>query len=268
MSQEIKTDLGCRPELKWVPVDLIDIDHNYQRELRPARIRQILSEFDWKMFGTVMLVAQPNGRYTAFDGQHRTEVARLHPLITEVPAAVYQVEDMREEAEAFLGVNINRTAVSTVERFWAGLEAADTDMLSVSRALKKAGCDVIQAHGVGSKSTNTSAVTAVSRAIKLYGEPAVSSSCRVISTAWPSDAGALTGILIQAVARLFRNNPDIDDVRLREIFAKRHRQQLTADAEAIRKIAGGAAEVALAKTIVELYNKNLSKNTISFGVRP
>ena len=267
MSEAVSSDLGQKPELMWVAMDKIRVDHNYQRELRSQRVAQILREFNWAHFQPVMLAEQEDGTFAVFDGQHRVAAARAHPSITEIPAAVVRVAGSKEEADAFLGVNINRTAVTTVEKFWAGIEAGNEAMLRVQAVLQKAGCEVIQAVGVKPGANKTNAVTAVDRSIQRYGEAATAEACKALAAAWSKDAGALGAIFIQALARLFRNNKGtISFERVVQKLRSSDRKTLAAQAETLRKIGGGDAALNLSKALCEIYNKQLQTNQITIGV--
>lgn len=262
----VNLELGARPRLEWVPVDKILVDHNYQRELRKTRVAQILREFSWAKFGALMLNQHPDGTFTVYDGQHRAKAAKLHPEVSEVPATIISVDGTAQEAAAFLGVNINRSAVSSVERYWAGLEAKDAEALRVQKVLAEAGCAVVQdAGGMGHDKTN--AVTAVSRALSRYGDAAVSFACRVLREGWSADDRALKGTVITAMARIHRANPELDQDRMRRVLERSSRETIAGNAEAIRKISGGDAPTAIAKTICELYNKGLQKGHIFIGAR-
>lgn len=266
MSEKISTALGLKPDLLWVPVEKIRVDHNYQREIRANRVQQILREFTWSQFQPVMLAEQEDGTFTVFDGQHRVAAARAHPSIKEVPAAVVRLNGSQSEAAAFLGVNINRTSVGTVEKYWAGIEAGDTAMMRVRDVLAKAGCEVIQAQGIKPAATKTTAVTAVDRALRNYGEQAVILACQTLSTAWVRDPNALHGVFISALARLFRNNgKSIQADRMVARLAASDRKAMAATAETLRKIGGGDAALNISKALVEIYNKGLSANHISIG---
>lgn len=267
-AREINTDVGITPELCWVPVDQIDVDENYQRALKPKRVAQILRDFNWAHFQPVMLTQQESGRFNVFDGQHRVEAARQHPHITEVPAAVVHIEHSCDEAGAFLGVNVNRTALSTVDKYWAGIEAGDASMMAICAVLDEAGCEVVPANTKSPAPKRTNAVTAVDRAIKTYGEAAVTQACGTLVVAWPKDNSALGGILIQALARLFRNNPTtISRERMELKLRSKDRKLLMSDAETMRRLSGGDAHLALAKTLVEIYNKGLQLNHIQIGAK-
>lgn len=268
MSEKVSTDLGRKPDLIWVNVDRIRVDHNYQREIKPARVQQILREFNWSQFQPVMLAEQEDGTFTVFDGQHRVAAARNHPKITEVPAAVVRLSGTQSEAAAFIGVNVNRTGINTIEKFWAGIEAGDKNMMRIRDVLSRAGCEVLPAVGVHPGSTKTAAVSAVDRSIRNFGEAAVIEACITLSSAWQTDNGALNGIFISALSRLFRNNKAL--IQRDRMIAKlkaSDRKSMAAAAETIRKIGGGDAAVNLSKALTEIYNKGLSANQIVIGTK-
>jgi hypothetical protein len=260
-------DPGPKPDLRWVPVDKIRVDHNYQREIRPQRVRQILKGFSWSQFTPVQLAEQEDGSFNCYDGQHRVEAARQHPLIDAVPASVVRLDSLRDEAGAFLGVNVNRSAVSTIEKYHAGLEAGDPEMMRICAVLEEAGCEIVPAQGIGLSAARTQAVWAVQRAIRHYGDGATIFACALLRETWPDDPHAQKGVIIQAVARIRHANKHLIVTRLKEVFESCSRQALSADAEAIRKISGGDASTAIAKTICEIYNRGLSKNHILIGAR-
>lgn len=266
MSNDINMAIGDRPDLRWVALDRIMVDHNYQREVKPNLVAKILRKFEWKKFGCVCLVEHDDGRFSVYEGQHRVSAARAHPKIDTVPAAIVRLDSLVAEADAFLGMNVDRVAVTPVERYWAGLTAGDPVLRRVRDVLARAGCEVVPTSGGSTGSHMTNSVAAVQRAIERYGEAAVAQACRTLKDAWAGDKGAQSGTLINALARIYRGNPDLMMDRMVQMLRQKPRAQLAADAEAMRKISGGAAETNLTRTLVAIYNKGLSKNTISIGV--
>jgi len=262
---DINTDIGPRPVLDWVEASLIDVDHNYQREVDGRSVQRILTDFRWDHFGAVVLARKPDGRFAVTDGQHRVKAAQLHPGVTHVPALITALEGTEEEAKNFLVINRARKSVTPVETFWAGMAAGDQTAMRVRAALQKAGCDVVPGNGeYGPGLTN--AVSAVTRSLDRYGDAATIRALKTIRAAWPSDARALRGTLIQALSGLIRGNKTLDDGRLARVLGPRSFAEMTASAEAFRKLSGGAADVSLRKTIAEIYNKGLpSGSTIYFG---
>lgn len=261
-------NVGDKPELAWVDLSQIRVDTSYQRPVKPKRVAQILREFSWAQFGALMLVRQEDGTFTVYDGQHRFEAAKQHPQISQVPAAIVTLEQSCEEAQNFLGVNVNRSSISTVEKYWAGIEAGDEAMMRICSVLEEAGCEVVPAGTKSPAPNRTSSIGAIDRAIRYYGEGAVILACRTLREAWSKDNGALNGVMIQALARLFRNNRKIiDRDRMVMKLKGKDRRILTSDAEALRKMGGGDAPLAVAKALVEVYNKQLQLNQITIGVK-
>ena len=260
----ISQDIGEKPRFEWVAVDRIDIDSNYQRELDGRRVERILSEFHWDHFGSVILAAQADGRFTVTDGQHRVKAANLHPAITAVPAMIISRVGTAMEAENFLVINRDRKAVNAVERYWAGLAAGDAGSARLRAVLQSAGCDIAPDQGTY-KPHLTAAVGAMTRTMERYGDKALRLALQTVRRTWPNEAKALRGTLVAALARIIEANSKIDLDRLAGVLRPRSFAEMTAGAEAIRKLSGGSAETALARAITDLYNKGLSVNTIFYG---
>lgn len=262
---KISMDIGEKPELEWVNADLIDVDHNYQRELDGRKVAKILGEFHWDHFGAVTLARKEGGRFSVTDGQHRTKAAQLHPKIDRVPAMIISRSGTEAEAENFLVINRDRKAVTPVERYWAGLASGDTAARRVRDICLAADCDIAPDSGVYPNLTN--AVSAISRALDHYGDKAVRLALTVIRRAWPKDAKALRGTMITALARIIEANDKVDLERLAGVLRPKSFAEMTAHAEQLRKLSGGDAPSVLARTITEIYNKGLSANQIYFGAR-
>ena len=194
--------------------------------------------------------------FNVFDGQHRFEAAKLRPDITEIPALIVTLEDNRAEAGAFIGVNTGRAGVSTVERYWAGLEADDQGMIAVRDVLRAAGCEVAAKTG-DAKPNLTNAVAAISRAIKIYLPVAVIKACTAIREAWPEENNVLKGILIEALSRIFRENKGLNQERLVLVLKSLGSKKIASNAEEMRKIMGGSAGTNIVRAIAAAYNKNL-----------
>lgn len=261
----INRTIGAKPDLQWVSVGLIDVDNNYQREIKPHLVDKILKRFSWAKFGAIVLSHGVAGRFNVVEGQHRWKAASLHPDVSEVPAVIVRHEDVKGEAESFLAINRDRMAVTSVEQYWAGLTAGDDRAIAVSNVLQAAQCDVVPAAG-HYRPNLTNSVTAIDRCLKRYGHAATRRALLIIRAAWPDDAKALRGTLITALARIIRaNEKTVQDHELTAAIRNQSFARLTAHAEGFRKLSGGSAETALTKTLAELYNKGKRTNIILIG---
>lgn len=264
---EVNLQIGERPTLEWVRLDLIDVDRNYQRELRSSLVEKILSKFSWRKFGALVLTRKPEGRFSVVEGQHRWKAACLHPEIDEVPAVIVSHDDTAGEAESFLAINRDRMAVTSVEQYWAGLTAGDETAVIVSKVLQSAGCDVVPEQG-HYRPNLTNSIGAVERCIRRYGAGPTRRALLVIRAAWPDDARALRGVIITALARIIKaNEKTVDDAELTGVVRRQSFAKLTAHAESFRKLSGGSAETAIARTITELCNKGKRVNLLHFGAQ-
>lgn len=263
---KISMAIGEKPRFEWVSVDLIDVDSNYQRELDRGKVERMLAEFRWDHFGSVILAPKDDGRFAVTDGQHRTKVAELHPRITHVPAMIINRSGTQAEAENFLVINRDRKAVTPIERYWAGLAAGDVAAARIRTVLESAGCDVAPDSGIY-KPHLTNAVTAIGRALERYGDKAVRQALETIRKAWPKHDKALRGTLIVGLARVIEANPKIDLDRMANMLRPKSFDEMTAHAEALRKISGGDTITVLSRTLADLYNKGLSANQIYFGAQ-
>lgn len=258
-------EIGEKPELLWVPLDLIDVDHRYQRELRKALSSRIAKHFEWRKFGAVVLSRKEDGRFNVVEGQHRVEAARQHGGIVDVPAVVVVNDGRQGEADTFVAINRDRLAVTSIDQYWAGVEAGHPVAMAVKKVLDSTGCGVVPANG-HYKPNLTNAVTAIDRCLKNYGEGPTRRAVLAIRKAWPNEEKALRGTLITAMARVIKANlKTIDDDEMSRSIENQSFAQMTASAEAFRKLGGGSAEAALSKTLVELYNRGKRTNVIYFG---
>jgi hypothetical protein len=254
---------GAKPVLDWVSLDRIDVDRNYQRDVRKSLVKRIAENFQWRKFGAVVLSSQGE-RFNVVEGQHRIEAAR-HVGIEQVPAIIVEHDETQSEADSFIAINRDRLSVTSIEQYWAGLTAGHAETVALSAVLKAAGCDIVPAPG-HHRPNLTSAVTAIDRCIKRYGEGPTRRALLTVRTAWPNDAKSLRGTLITALARIIRaNDKSIDDDELAKVIAGQSFAQLTAHAEGFRKLSGGSADTALSRTITELYNRGKRTNVIYFG---
>jgi hypothetical protein len=122
------------------------IDHDYQRPLSAARVRQIYNEFN-ELLVNLIKVSLRSGKFYVFDGQHTKAVLeRLNggmPVMADV--MIYEFiglthdEQKELEAELFAQQNGISRYVDSTSKFRALFNANDPDVLHFHRITNSAG---------------------------------------------------------------------------------------------------------------------------------
>lgn len=102
----------------------LQIDHEYQRVLLPHKVMQIASAWSWVACGAIS-VALRNGKPWVMDGQHRVMASLRRADITELPCVVFEMDDIRDEAQGFLNINNLRKPMTSVDKLKASAVAGD-----------------------------------------------------------------------------------------------------------------------------------------------
>jgi len=125
-------------ELRWLNKHVLHIDDQYQRDANEAKIKALAREWSWLACGA-LLVAERDGVYFAFDGQHRWMAAMRRSDISDLPCVVFRTKGSKEEAEAFLRANKNRKPLTGLAKYRAALTAGHKAALLVERLITEAG---------------------------------------------------------------------------------------------------------------------------------
>lgn len=169
MTDQAFRDPGELPVIDWLDKSLVDIDPAYQRGLDRNRVRKILTDFDWASFGAVVVAPTADGRYHCTDGQHRLEAAKLHPMVSAVPAIIVAVSGTKAEAANFIALNRDRKNITALDRYWAEVSAEDEDALTVSQVVARAGVTVQRYPSADYKPRQTIAVSALRSLVEARG---------------------------------------------------------------------------------------------------
>lgn len=95
----------------------IRVPQEYQRLLNRAHVRRIIRDFDWFLFG-VLIVAYRNGEYFVVDGQHRLAAALQVPEIDTIPCMLYDFNGAEHEADVFIrrGLLVKRLVTDDIHK--------------------------------------------------------------------------------------------------------------------------------------------------------
>ena len=132
-------------EFKMIPISDLEIETDYQRQIKPKHVEIISKSFDWSAFGTVIVHQRQytnDNKYYVLDGQQRMEaVAKLYGRDFKVPCINIKfngdiVSDHTTEkvAESFIfnKINVGRKNLTTLEKFFPRKNAQELTGKGVS----------------------------------------------------------------------------------------------------------------------------------------
>lgn len=192
-----------KPELTWIAPGELLVDEAYQRDLSPASlklIRRIVEGWDWRRFKPPVVAWTAEG-LEVIDGQHSAIAAATHPAIASIPVVLVEAVAQIDRAQAFIGHNRDRIAITPPQMHVAAAAAGDTDALDVNRICHAAGVEIMRlppARGVYRPRT-TIAVAAV-RAIVVAEEEA--DATYILRTLADAELAPITAAHIRAVQHL------------------------------------------------------------------
>lgn len=139
----------CNPgRFEMIAKKDLNIDGLYQRhEVSKSKVMEIAREWDWKLFGTLSVVKRSDGTFWIYDGGHRCRASFLRDDILELPCLVFDVDDTKTEAKAFLGTNVMKSAVSAYHKHKAAVVIQEPLALIVQKIVEKHGYYIAEANG-------------------------------------------------------------------------------------------------------------------------
>ena len=237
-------DLGMKPGLAWIPIENLRIDPGYQREVLRNGSRNIVKiamNFDWSLFGIVVVANIGDNLFAIVDGQHRTIAAALRN-IEEVSCVVIDA-DPKKQAKAFSAINGATTAISKLAIFHAQVFQGDPAAQALFKVCKDAGVEICRypIPAGNMKRGQTLAIGALQDAMRNYGQDTLAFALRFILASKGDYQGILKSSLVRAAchvldaekdwakykARLLAIVSDIDLIEMlseAEIDAKRMRR--------------------------------------------
>lgn len=251
-------------EARWLPVDDIQIDKEYQRDEESAIVRRLTERFNADIAGPLRVSERADGSLWVMDGQHRLQAIRA----LGQPLAYCYVERARQKAEARTYVGLNGgTKAQAMLRFKAALIAGDdTAVIAVEASITAHGFIIDYETRSGD---DPRLFRAVQTALTLYRKPSVDGTAgpdrltRVLSLAretWPDTPGAAQSVLLKAFDALFLNEriEALNRPRfVRRVGARLDPGEVAITAHERSRAHGHAADQWALNDMVEVYNKDL-----------
>lgn len=126
---------------KWVPLSLMQIRPEAQRDLNKAWADHIATDIDIEKLG-VFVVNKVDGIFWLIDGQHRREALMIAGWADQqVQCQVFENLTPEQEGELFLGLN-DRRAIPAIQEFRIAVFAGRERECAIDRIVQDSGCAV------------------------------------------------------------------------------------------------------------------------------
>lgn len=201
MGKPAASYLGVEPELRWIAISHLRIDPAYQREVlrQGARnIAKIARNFDWSLFGIVVVADVGGGLFAIVDGQHRTIAASMRE-IEAVPCLIIDADKSRQAA-AFAAINGAVTAVSPLAIFAAKVAAEDENAMALVADCKLGGVSICRYPVPSDKMSagETLAIGALQSCRSMFGRETLIMALKCITIGGESRTGLVKAPVIKA----------------------------------------------------------------------
>lgn len=255
-------NLGARPDLRWIGLDQLWVNEEYQRNITDdgrSNIGRIIEKFSWARFTPLMVADSGDGRFAVIDGQHRYLAAVAHGGIADVPCAVVEAPELLDQARSFLAINAHRVAVNFFQLHHAGVVAGDPDALHLKALADGVGLRVPRNNLSGDawRPHHLRCPKVVIELAKRYGDKPVAAALRLLVARARVEGTAFSSKVFRGVVALLLAAPDADSARLEKVLGDRTAEEWNAAAQAYRKMFGGSSSSALQAAIARDYNKGL-----------
>lgn len=247
--------MSYTPTIERIPVRLLTVDHEVQRDLELAQAKAIGAAWDDEAAGVLIVSARSDGTYRVIDGQTRAHAKRLTDPHYEFTCMVLRGLTLKREAELFGLYNDKRKAVHPADIFRISVVAEDVDAVAINRIVRNAGLEISKSAGA----TRITAVRAVEKVYGTYGPRALSDVLGVLKSAWPVDKESWNGQMFKAVAWCLVNK-EADSVLLSKAIGTGAPTYWTSKMPAPKARQTGADQV-LGEILMEAYRKTKNETT-------
>ena len=161
---------------------------NYQRDIRPAKLRRLIREWNPSLAGWIIVSRRANGALFVIDGQHRIEAVRhlqgkVGPYLDAIVVTDWSSTD---EARFFAETQSpeNRAALMPQDIHHAAVLAGDPDALTIQRVVSECGFRIGKRGADDPETGQLKPVREVNRIYERYGDRVLAQTLMLIRRAW------------------------------------------------------------------------------------
>lgn len=254
---------GAIGSFAWINKNDLNIDGRYQRDqCSEEKVREIARSWDWLLLGVISVIIRSDGTYWVFDGGHRTRAAFYRDDVKILPCMVHEIENVNDEAKAFVARNTMVSNVAAFDRFKASFCAAEPTAVKVESLLNEFGLTVVK--GGVNKAGYISCIGAMQRIADEDYESAkkVLGFCIAIAGEYSVVGKVLVAMF--ALQQRFKDKFDIID-RYREKLSKHSQREIEVKMNQFAVECGGKGGAVIgAKAILELINHKSKTNRLEW----
>jgi len=214
---DFNSDSNDKVHMKRIRIDSIQIDRisngGYQPKLMPARVKQIVENFNIFQLQAVTCNIRQTGEIYLVDGQHRLEACRLLGHETILSFIEYGLTQALESVRFRQLNNEKRGNLGRLTDFNAKVVAGDSEAIHIQNILNGAGLK-IGSH----KHDSIGDIGSIQWVHDNFGAPILNRALNVLSATWGKNQNSYQLPLLDSFAYFFNNHPDANDQRIIEQF--------------------------------------------------
>lgn len=195
-----------------IPIDDLNIDKEYQRDLDTTRGDKMAREWDPYLLNELTVAERADGTYWVIDGMHRWYAAKKRGY-QALRCFVVRGLTAEEEAGLFRRLNKNRRAVNAWSDFKAALAEKDRDAIQIRDVVVASGYSIARTAGPRS----IKAVSGLQKIHRMGGASLLRDTLTFLHEAWNGDPDATEHMPLVGAATFlyhYRTLPAFDYQRL------------------------------------------------------
>ena len=258
---------GIKPELKWIALDKLYVDHNYQRNTKSKASERNLDsmkeDFRWVYCGALMVCWVPSQKkYAVIDGQHRLQAALWRKDIDALPCLIISEMDVEKQAKSFVAINTKRVQLNSLAAFHAAVASGDKTAATIKDILDDCKVEIPRNPMMGTllEPNQMQSPGTLASLVGRYSRKHICWALTIIVEAYVDKKGMLRAQLIKALTEFAKKTPDVDRARMLKVLSGLDPIQLEADARSYVTIGGGTTLSAMVEAITRLYKNAGRKN--------
>lgn len=215
------SEVGARPELQWLKISRLRIDPRYQRDIGQRGANNILAiapAFRWSKFGPLIVAPIGEGLFAIVDGQHRATAAALRGF-ESVPCVIIAADEA-EQADAFVAINANVTAMSPLQLHAARLAAGNKAAVTLTDVCLEAGVTICRYPVPANKMKpgETLAVAMLQAQLERFGRDVLIAALSCITQTRKGNVGMIRAAIVEALCLALKDSPRTRADRKRLLF--------------------------------------------------